>query len=115
MATTGKGEGFWAEHVAALRASGQTSVAYANDHGLSVHALGWWRRKLNASEPAGAATTATAPKASKFVALKVSSPMLRSPSGVTITIAGDVRMQMTELPPAAWLAAVSQALRAGMR
>jgi hypothetical protein len=34
---------------------------------------------------------------------------------VTITIAGDVRMQMTELPPAAWLAAVSQALRAGMR
>ena len=58
MATTGKGEGFWAEHVAALRASGQTSVAYANDHGLSVHALGWWRRKLNASVPAGAARVA---------------------------------------------------------
>jgi len=52
-----------------------------------------------------------APTASKFVALKVAEPIATQPMGVTVSLAGEVRLQMTELPPPAWLAAVVQAMR----
>ena len=110
MATKARGRDFWEPHIASLRSSGQTSAAYAREHDVSLYALGWWRRKLNRSSPAGAAATEVV-KAPKFVALKVTEPMGMRHAGVTISIAGEVRLQMSELPPPAWLAAVSEALR----
>ncbi len=124
MTTTSKGKEFWAERVAALRASGQSSAAFARETGLSVHALGWWRRKLSApgtsvsgraaAKPPAKANEVIGSKGSKFVALKVADPMTNRSVGVTVSIGSELRLSMSELPPAAWLAEVGQALR-GLR
>lgn len=111
MAATARGRDFWEQHVATLRLSGQTSAAYSREHDLSVHALGWWRRKLNRSAPTEPTRAVIASKASKFVALKVTEATAVRPLGMTMLFVGDVRLQMNELPPPAWLAAVSQAMR----
>ena len=117
MSRDSRGEEFWSPHIKALRASGQTSVAYARAHDLSVQALGWWRRKLHPSLPKRPAKTKEAPPASKFVALKVSvpavlnEPALPRPRQVTITLAGEVHLQLSDLPPPTWLADVVDAMR----
>jgi len=111
MVTTARGREFWEQHVAALRSSGQTSKDYARDHELSMHALGYWRRKLHPALPRKSARAVAAPTASKFVALKVSGPIATQPVGVTVSLAGEVRLQMAELPSPAWLAEVIQAMR----
>jgi hypothetical protein len=111
MVTTARGRAFWEQHVNALRSSGQTSKDYARDHELSVHALGWWRRKLHPRLPKKSAGAAVAPKASKFVALKLTGPMATQPLGVTVSLPGEVRLQMADLPPPTWLAEVIQAMR----
>jgi len=111
MVTMARGKDFWEQHVDALRSSGQTSKAYARDHELSVHALGWWRRKLHPALPKRSARVVVGPKASKFVALKVSEPIATQPMVVTVSLAGELRLQMAELPPPAWLAEVIQAMR----
>jgi len=111
MTATARGEDFWEPHIAALRLSGQTSAGYAREHDLSVHALGWWRRKLNRSQSTEPTRAVVAAKASKFVALKLAEPSGVRPLGITMLLLGDVRLQMNELPPPAWLAEVSQAMR----
>ena len=111
MVTTARGRDFWEQHVDALRLSGKTSKDYARDHELSVHALGWWRRKLHPALQKKFAGAVVTPKASKFVALKVTEPIVTQPMGVTVLLAGEVRLQMAELPPPAWLAEVIQAMR----
>ena len=111
MTEAARGRDFWEQHIAALRSSGQTSAAYAREHDLSVHALGWWRRKLNRSQPKEPTRAVVAAKASKFVSLKVAEPTAVRPLGMTVLLLGDVRLQMNELPPPAWLAEVSQAMR----
>ena len=111
MVTIARGRAFWEQHVAALRSSGQTSKDYARDHELSMHALGYWRRKLHPALSKKSARAVVAPMASKFVALKVSGPTAAQPMGVTMSVAGEVRLQMAELPPPAWLAEVIQAMR----
>ena len=114
MTTKPKGKEFWEEHLAALRASGLTSVAYARDHGLSVHSLGWWRRKLTGPSSTRTATTPIKSKASTFVALKVAEPTMVRAMNVTLAIGSEVRVQMSELPPTAWLAELGHAMR-GLR
>lgn len=111
MSRTSKGEEFWAQHIKALRSSGQTSVAYARAHDLSVQALGWWRRKLHPALPKKSSRVEVAPKASKFVALKVSEPALPRSMPVTMTLGSEVHLQMSDLPPPAWLAEVIQSMR----
>ncbi len=108
---TARGRDFWEQHIAALRTSGQTSAGYAREHDLSVHALGWWRRKLHRLQPTGPTRAVVGAKASKFVALKVAEPIAVRQLGTTMLFVGEVRLQMNELPPPAWLAEVSQALR----
>ncbi len=108
---TARGRDFWEQHIAALRTSGQTSAGYAREHDLSVHALGWWRRKLHCSQPTGPTRAVVEAKASKFVALKVSEPIAVRQLGTTMLFIGEMHLQMNELPPPAWLAEVSQALR----
>ena len=111
MTAMARGRDFWKQHIAALRLSGQTSAAYAREHDLSVHALGWWRRKLNRPASPTESARAVVPKASKFVALKVTKPTAIRPLGMTMLLVGEVRLQMNELPPAAWLAEISHAMR----
>jgi len=109
---TARGREFWERHIAALRSSGQSSASYAREHDLSVYALGWWRRKLSRlTSPAKSARTEVVSNASKFVALRVAEPVATRPLGMTVLVVGDVRLQMNELPPAAWLVEVSQAMR----
>ena len=86
-------------------------MAYARAHDLSVQALGWWRRKLNPALPKKSGRAEGAPKASKFVALKVSEPALARPMAVTVMLGSEVHLQMTDLPPPAWLAEVIQSMR----
>ena len=111
MTTKSKGKEFWEQHLVALRASGLTSVAYAREHGLSVHSLGWWRRKLMGSSSKRTAATPVQTRSSAFVALKVAEPMMVRSMTVTLAIGSDVRLQMSELPPPAWLAEVGRAMR----
>jgi len=60
----GQGQEFWAPHIEAMRQQGKQATVYAREHGLSVHSLGWLRRKLN---PKAEAAPAVKPK---FVQLK---------------------------------------------
>ncbi len=111
MATKANGRDYWEPHVEGLRASGVTVVSYAREHGLSVHALGWWRRKLRAASSNGSLTATARSRSSTFVALRVAEPMTARSANVTITIGSDVRLQLSELPPPAWLAALGSAVR----
>lgn len=111
MTTKSKGLEFWSEHVEAAKASGATLLAYAREQGLSVHTMRNWRRKLTGDPLIAAAAARTDAKRAAFVALKVATPVMGHPSGVTLAIGSDVRLQMNELPPPEWLAAVSEAMR----
>ena len=111
MGTKAKGRDFWEPHLVALRASDLTSVAYAREHGLSVHSLGWWRRKLMGRSSTRTAATPVKRKSSTFVALKVADPMMVRSMNVTVSIGSDIRLQLSELPPPAWLAQVGLAMR----
>ena len=46
MAKTRRTRSEWKRHVAAWRASGATSKAYAAEHGLKAKTLLWWSSKL---------------------------------------------------------------------
>ena len=111
MTTKSKGAEFWSGHVEAARLSGVTLLKYAREQGLSVHTMGHWRRKLNVEPQGLAAVAKTEVRRAAFVALKVASPVMAHSNEVTLTIGSDMRLQMTELPPPAWLAEVSQAMR----
>ena len=111
MTTKSKGEEFWARHIEAARFSGVTSLEYAREHGLSVHTMRHWRRKLNGETCSLAPVAKTEARPPAFVALEVAAPVMAHSSGVTLTIGSDVRLQLSELPPPAWLAEVSHAMR----
>ena len=111
MTTKSKGAQFWAGHVEAARSAGATLMVYAHEQGLSVHTLRNWRRKLNVEPPSLSAVAKSEARRSAFVGLKVARPVMSHSVGVTLTIGSDVRLQMNELPPPAWLAEVSQAMR----
>ena len=62
-----QGEEFWKAHVQAQRQCGQSRIAYAAQHGVSAQSLGWWARKLKASEASAVAT----PVSPEFDALRL--------------------------------------------
>lgn len=105
---------FWRRHVAQLNLADVTSKAYAEQHGLSIHSLRHWIRRINAES----AMTATS-HADAFVALRLERGESASASlaGVPATIGCTLRgasgweLQMTGLPPPQWLAGLSAALR----
>ena len=110
MTTKSKGSEFWAGHVEAARQSGTTLVAYAREHGLSWHTMRNWQRKLKGqSAGVGVAQRKARPRA--FVALKVATPAMPQSGAVTLAIGSDVRLQLNELPPPAWLAEIGLAMR----
>ena len=66
------GRNYWAGHVEAIKSQGVSTSAYARQHGISVAALYYWQRKLQAQvAPHSMALAAPKPQ-SKFVALHMS-------------------------------------------
>lgn len=110
MTTRSKGADFWEQHLSALQASGRTMGSYAREHGLSAYTMSRWRRKLWGEPSVEAGSTKVTSQPSMFVALKVADPVVGS-MNVTLAIGGEVRLQMSELPSPAWLAALSGAMR----
>lgn len=94
-----KREQLWRERIAQWQASGMSQQAYATEHGVPVHQVGYWVRRLTKSQ--------TLPS---LLPVKVVSTMLPTPAAIslrnergwTLTLPGDV--------PACWLAEVMRAL-----
>ena len=122
MSKRGRGSEFWKPHIDALMLQGISDRQYGAEHGLSVYALGWWRRKLR-GPVARSLVAAKAPKRSAFVAVRVgdakakvcvSAPVLMSMptsrSTVRLTFSGTASMEFAGLPSAQWLAQFARAL-----
>jgi hypothetical protein len=91
-----------------LRLSGETSKAYAQRHGLSVHSLRHWVSRLRA-EPSMAA----APDGGAFIALRLDRDVsAQAPGGCMLRCASGWELQMAQLPTPQWLAGLSSMLRA---
>ncbi len=100
---------FWRKHVEELRLSGETSKAYAQRHGLSVHSLRHWVGRFRV-EP----SVATAPGSGAFIALRLdrdASAQASVPGGCTLRCASGWELQMAQLPTPQWLAGLSSMLR----
>ena len=102
------GTEFWAAHVAASQRESIPVSEYARRHGLSVKSLYYWRRKLKKSD-----TTDTPLPSRKFVALCIA-PGASQQSNCTLALPSGLRLEMSALPAAEWLAALVRAVP-GMR
>ena len=101
------GTGCWAEHVAAAKLQAASASDYAKRHGISVTALYYWQRKLKALTT-GACDEPN--RAGKFVALRVAAGVIaQRPSGCTLVLAPNMRLEMSVLPAPEWLAALVRA------
>ena len=96
---------FWMAHVAAIKAEGISTNAYAKRHSLAVKSLYRWQRKLTAATTG--AETANATEGSAFVALRVAgSGVAPCSAGCTLVLPSGLRLEMTTLPAPQWLAAL---------
>lgn len=94
-----KREQLWRERIAQWQASGMSQQAYATEHGVPVHQVGYWARRFARSQSLPALLPV------KVVPTLSPSPeaiSLRSERGWTLTLPGDV--------PASWLAELMRAL-----
>ena len=110
------GRNYWAEHVAAIKSQGVTASAYARQHGISVAAMYYWQRKLQAHVTVHSVALATPKPQSKFVALRVKDALeqIAQPSWeCTLVLGGGMRLEMSALPDPQWLVAVGRANQGG--
>ena len=96
------GTAFWMGHVATIERDGIAASKYARQHGLSVTALRYWRRKLRASAE-------VVPPGSQFLTFSVTPTGKGPPQPGCILVLAGVRLEMPTLPPPEWLAAVALA------
>lgn len=101
----GKGKEFWGPHISALSEQGVTIAAYGREHGLSVHALQWWRGKLKRASGGQGKSSKTG-----FVALRLAPPVAPAQSLCRLSL-GSAQLEMSGLPAPEWLAALSRALQ----
>ena len=104
---------YWSKHIAAIRAQGITTSAYARQHALALASLYYWQHKLRSTRTVGVAIepTAACRRPSKFIALTVGDPVrdvARSEMSCTLVLAGGMRLEMATLPDPQWLAAVGR-------
>jgi hypothetical protein len=105
----GKGMEFWKVHVEAQQRLGQSRSAYAAKHGLSVHSLRWWARKLGPTTPRQATSSASAPN---FVALRLAPGAAPAEaSRCTLRCDGGWQLECPSLPPPQWLAELGRAIQ----
>jgi len=99
---------YWVDHVAANQQVGISGAAYATQHGISVKALYYWRRKLNPSTRVKSGS----PDSSNFVALRVAhTPAVREVAGCMLLMPSGLRLEMSSLPSAQWLVALNHTMQ----
>lgn len=104
---------YWSKHIAAIKAQGITTSAYARRHDLALATLYYWQRKLQSATTAGALIepTQSPRRLSKFIALTVGDPVrevVRSGTLCTLVLSGGIRLEMSTLPDPQWLAALGR-------
>ena len=97
--TTEQRRAFWSEKMAAWKASGLSGQAFCQQHELTYHQFGYWRRKLQDQEqaPSGFARVVAATGAAPSTGLRVSLPSGLSISGIdagNIALVGEILRQL---------------------
>jgi transposase len=105
----------WVGHVAAMKSSGQSPVAYAAEHDLPLRSLYQWRSKLRLLE-SGPRVARPVPmvrsSAQQFVAVRVAPEVINRSMGICSLVLGSgLRLEMASLPEPDWLLAVSRGAR----
>ncbi|MDA0822706.1 MAG: cobyrinic acid ac-diamide synthase [Proteobacteria bacterium] len=101
---------YWSKHLRAIVVEGVTTKAYAEREGLSAARLYWWRSRLASEVSQGReahdvrviAKPVVPPPFNQFVPLELkgmASPSVRC----TLVLGSGLRLELIELPPAAWL------------
>lgn len=101
-----QGVEYWSAHLSAIEAEGVTAKAYAQQQGLSVSTLYYWRRQLKQT-----ATISEASGSSAFVSMQVAASGPVKPATCSLVLAPGVRLELAQLPSAEWLAALGRALQ----
>jgi transposase-like protein len=106
---------FWRDHIAEMSGQGKSVRGYAAEQGLKLSTLQWWRRKLREADRGEA--QAAGGVGLKLVPLRVTAPAVvdraaGASGGVpaTIRIGQAMRIDLRELPPVPWLAALQRAV-----
>lgn len=97
---------FWSAHLSAIDAAGITAKAYAQQQGLSVSSLYYWRRQLR--QTAGREVVASA---AAFVPVQVVAAGSGNSASCSLVLAPGVRLELAQLPAPEWLAALGRALQ----
>ncbi len=104
----------WVGHVAGLKSSGVSAVAYAKEHDLPVKLLYHWRGKLKkVSSRVDKAISVKGEPGGGFVALRVrpeASPRSTF-AACTLVLNSSLRLEMAVLPDPNWLRALAQGNR----
>ncbi len=95
----------WLRHVEQWRTSGLTRSAYCQQHGLTVHAFGYWikRHRTDASADSQALTLVPVKAMNQHGALLPSDLILHCPNGS--------KLHLPSTTPAAWLGALLKELQ----
>lgn len=105
----------WVGHVATLKSSRQSAVAYAAEHKLPLRNLYQWRRKLRLAQAGPRAARPVSmdrSNAQQFVAVRVAPEMVNRSSGIcSLVLASGLRLEMMSLPEPDWLLALSRGAR----
>jgi len=104
-----EGREFWSAHLSAIDSAGITTKAYAQQHGLNVASLYYWRKRLKDNASGSEAASRFVP-----VHLSVSSAADR-PATCSLVLAPGVRLELAQLPSVDWLAALGRALHGAAR
>lgn len=110
-----KAKAFWRAHVAASGRSGSRLASYAEEHGLNVGTLRWWRSRLRDEVSASGEDPPPPPpssSSSRFVAVSVMQRAIEpQPASATVRIGERVRVELTAMPSPQWLAQVARAVQ----
>ena len=93
----------WMAHLQAIQTEGISVKAYAQREGIPVASLYHWRQRLKSAPP-------LIHSSPKLVAVQVGAPLAAPPAQCWIQLAGAMRMELNQLPPAAWLAQLAAAM-----
>ena len=101
----------WMAHLDACKAEGISLKAYANRHGLAVDSLYYQRRKMTlrglASTPVKPSKASSTPKL--FTRLQVSgNTELAGGMTIRLCLVRGLKLEMSNLPPVEWLAALAR-------
>ena len=99
----------WARHVAAIKAQGISTIAYAQQHALARSTLYRWQKELQlvATEIPKPDKPMPPAQSSKFITVRMSEPQRLAPptpAQCTLVLSGGMLLEMPALPAPQWLA-----------